>query len=198
MRSAFERRLARLDEAIELVRSGRTDELERRQRRIGETPDFFETLTADEDVGDTGERQRRSSKKTHWDGLVALTLIDLQKEHAEVESLLSRARRLAEASEDSKFEKLRAVLRDPSFAREKFIIFSEHRDTAEFLVRRLEGLGFTGQVALIHGGFNYREREAQVELFCRPPRRGWRQLPGRHRRCGRRHKPSVLLADGKL
>ena len=51
---------------------------------------------------------------------------------------------------------------------EKFIIFTEHRDTAEFLVRRLEGLGFTGQVALIHGGLDYRVREAQVELFRRP------------------------------
>jgi superfamily II DNA or RNA helicase len=170
MRS-FERRLARLDEAIELVRSGRVDELERRQRRIGETPDFFETLTADEDANETGERHEEF-EETALGGLVALTLIDLQKERAEVESLLARARRLSEASEDSKFEKLRAVLRDPSFAREKFIIFTEHRDTAEFLVRRLEGLGFTGQVALIHGGFNYREREAQVELFRRPPEEG--------------------------
>jgi superfamily II DNA/RNA helicase len=49
----------------------------------------------------------------------------------------------------------------------RFIVFTEHRDTAEFLVRRLEGLGFTGQVALIHGGLDYREREAQVELFRR-------------------------------
>ena len=35
-------------------------------------------------------------------------------------------------------------------------------------MRRLEGLGFTGQVALIHGGLDYREREAQVDLFRRP------------------------------
>ena len=64
------------------------------------------------------------------------------------------------------------VLREPNFAREKFIIFTEHRDTAEFLVRRLEGLGFTGQVALIHGGLDYRAREAQVELFRRPLHEG--------------------------
>ena len=60
------------------------------------------------------------------------------------------------------------MLRDSHFAREKFIVFTEHRDTAAFLVRRLEGLGFTDQVALIHGGLDYREREAQVELFRRP------------------------------
>ncbi len=60
------------------------------------------------------------------------------------------------------------MLRDSGFAREKFIVFTEHRDTAEILVRRLEGLGFTGQVALVHGGLDYREREAQVDLFRRP------------------------------
>jgi superfamily II DNA or RNA helicase/DNA-binding XRE family transcriptional regulator len=168
MRS-FERRLKWLDEAIELVRSGRVEELQRRQKRIGEIPDFFETRTADEDADDTGARERHEEfEENALGGLVALTLIELQEERAQVETLLAQARRLADAGEDSKFEKLRAVLRDPKFAREKFIIFTEHRNTAEFLVRRLEGLGFTGQVALIHGGLDYREREAQVELFRRP------------------------------
>jgi superfamily II DNA or RNA helicase len=168
MRS-FERRVDRLDEAIELVRSGRSDELERRQKRIGETPDFFETRTADEDADDTSEQEHHEEfEEEALGGLVAVNLVELQAERAEVDALLQQARRLADVGEDSKFEKLRAVLRDPAFAREKFIVFTEHRDTAEFLVRRLEGLGFTGQVALIHGGLDYREREAQVELFRRP------------------------------
>jgi superfamily II DNA or RNA helicase len=165
MRS-FERRLARLDGAIELVRSGRGDELERRQRRIGETPDFFETRTADEDADEAGERHEEFEEAA-LSGVVAVTLMDLQGERSVVEGLLGQARRLAEGGEDSKFEKLRTVLRDAAFAREKFIVFTEHRDTAEFLVRRLEGLGFTGQVAFIHGGLDYRERDAQVELFRR-------------------------------
>ena len=168
MRS-FERRLEKLDEAINLVRSGRGDELDRRQKRLGDTPDFFETRTADEDMDEAEERERHEEfEDTALEGIVALTLMELQEEHAEVAMLLKQARHLADASEDSKFEKLRTLLRDPAFAREKFIIFTEHRDTAEFLVRRLEGLGFTGQVALIHGGLDYRAREAQVELFRRP------------------------------
>src|SRR5207244_8212606 len=118
---------------------------------------------------DTGERERHEEfEENALGGLVALALLDLRQERGEVATLLTKARTLADAGEDSKFEKLRAVLRDPDFAREKFIIFTEHRDTAEFLVRRLEGLGFTGQVALIHGGLDYREREVQVELFRRP------------------------------
>ena len=172
MRS-FERRLDRLDEAIALVRSGRADELERRQTRIGSTPDFFESRTADEDAADDGERERHEAfEEVALGGLATITLAELREERAEVEALLSQARHLAETGEDSKFEKLRAVMADPVFAREKLIVFTEHRDTAESLVRRLEGLGFTGRVALIHGALDYRAREAQVELFRRPVDRG--------------------------
>ena len=60
------------------------------------------------------------------------------------------------------------VLKEPEYSGEKFIIFTEHRDTADFLVHRLEGLGFTGQIATMHGGMPYQERERQVEFFRRP------------------------------
>ena len=166
---SFERRIDRLDEAIELVRAGRADDLERRQRRLGDTADAFETRTADEDIDEDGGRERHEAfEERVLGGVVGPTLAGLRSERAEVEALLTRARRLVETGEDSKFKKLRAVLRDPAYAQEKFIVFTEHRDTAEFLVRRLEGLGFTGQVALIHGGLDYRAREAQVERFRRP------------------------------
>ena len=166
---SFERRLERLDEAIELVRAGRADEVERRQSRLAATPDFFETRTADEEAGDSrGAESHEAFEERALGGIVAPILAQLREERIEVETLLAQARRLADDGEDSKFEKLRAVLRGSEFAREKFIVFTEHRDTAEFLVRRLEGLGFTGQVALIHGGLDYRDRETQVELFRRP------------------------------
>ena len=168
MRS-FERRLGRLDEAIDLVRAGRVDELERGQHRLASTPDFFETRTADEDADESGEGEGHEAFEDRaLGGIVAPALAQLREERREVEALLARARRLADEGEDSKFEKLRGVLRGSRIAREKFIVFTEHRDTAEFLVRRLEGLGFTGQVASIHGGLDYREREAQVDLFRRP------------------------------
>ena len=165
---SFERRLDRLDEAIDLVRAGRADEVERRQSRLADTSDFFETRTADEDEDESGAAEGHEAfEERALGGIVAPILAQLREERIEVEALLAQARRLAEDGEDSKFEKLRGVLRSPEFAREKFIVFTEHRDTAEFLVRRLEGLGFTGQVALIHGGLDYRDREAQVEAFRR-------------------------------
>ena len=145
------------------------DELERGQHRLASTPDFFETRTADEDADDSGGGEGHEAFEDRaLGGIVAPALAQLREERREVEALLARARGLADEGEDSKFEKLRGVLRGSRFAREKFIVFTEHRDTAEFLVRRLEGLGFTGQVASIHGGLDYREREAQVDLFRRP------------------------------
>ena len=172
MRS-FERRLVRLDEAIELVRDGREDELESGQTHLGDMPDFFEAFTADEDTDESNAREGHEAfEEQALAGIVSPSLTQLQDERTEVEVLLSLAHQLIDKAEDSKFEKLREVLRHPDFADEKFIIFSEHRDTAQFLVRRLEGLGFTGQVALIHGGLDYRERDAQVELFRQPLNEG--------------------------
>ena len=52
------------------------------------------------------------------------------------------------------------------------IIFTEHRDTLDSLVQRLDGLGFTGQIAQIHGGMNYQERERQVAHFRKPVEQG--------------------------
>ena len=37
-----------------------------------------------------------------------------------------------------------------------------------FVIGRLEALGFTGKVAQIHGGMRYNEREEQVERFRDP------------------------------
>src|ERR671930_2804103 len=102
---------------------------------------------------------RTKSRGSGSGGAIAVSLAELQAERLQVQSLLDMARRVYEQNEESKFEKLREILRDQRFKDEKLIIFTEHRDTLEFLVRRLEGLGFTGRVARIHGGMDYRERE---------------------------------------
>ena len=103
---------------------------------------------------------------------MAISLSELEAERLQVAALLDKARKLLDAGEESKFEKLMEVLRTPNYVDEKLIVFTEHRDTAEFLVRRLEGLGFTDQVALIHGGLPYQEREQQVEFFRQPSSEG--------------------------
>ena len=90
----------------------------------------------------------------------------------QVQALLALAQRVYDLGEESKFEKLREILQDPRYKDEKIIIFTEHRDTLAFLARRLEGLGFTGKIAQLHGGMDYQEREEQVEFFRQPASAG--------------------------
>ncbi len=174
MRS-FERREEKLAALIDAIRVGSVTEeqLAGQQRRLDALDDEFETRTFDEDTG-TGEAIERDEafEGQALNGTVAVSLSELEDERQRVEALLNKSRQRLETGEESKFEKLREVLRDPSYANEKFIIFTEHRDTAVFLVRRLEGLGFTGRVALIHGGLRYQDRERQVEFFRRPATEG--------------------------
>ena len=161
MRS-FERRIEKLDGLIENLRRGQLTEaqLANEQRRLDQLGDFYESTTADE-----SEDEHEDYEDNALGGTVAVSLAELIVEKLKVEELLNRSRNLMDAGEESKFEKLQEVIRHPNYSDEKFIIFTEHRDTAEFLVRRLEGLGFTDQVALIHGGLDYQERERQVEFF---------------------------------
>ena len=174
MRS-FERRHEKLEGFIEDVRSGRVaeDQLAERQRRLDGLRDPFETQTADEEAAPgAGLEQNEDAEAQALGGTVAVTLAELEAERLKVAELLARARRLCDAGEESKFEKLREVLRDPRYIDRKLIVFTEHRDTAAFLLRRLEGLGHTGRVASIHGGMAYPERERQVEFFRKPAAEG--------------------------
>ena len=99
---------------------------------------------------------------------MAGSLADLQIERGQVSGVVALAQQVENAGEESKFEKLAEVLRDAQFRDEKIIIFTEHYDTLDYLVRRLEGLGFAGKLAQIHGRMRYKERDEQVEFFKRP------------------------------
>ena len=172
---SFERRKEKLEGLIDAIREGRLTEekLGRLQRCLDDLDDVFEMRTADEDAASEGDgEQHEEFEAKALTGTVAANLSELQAECLKVDSLLDMARARLETGEESKFEKLREVLRDPNYIDEKLIVFTEHRDTAEFLVRRLEGLGFTGRVALIHGGLPYQERERQIEFFRRPLNEG--------------------------
>jgi SNF2 family DNA or RNA helicase len=167
MRS-FERRIAKLDGFIEDLQSGRMDieALTAAQIRLGQVHDAFEDMTADDEEPTVeGTEENELDEEKALGGVVAVSLAELETERLQVRELLSLSREVYGAGHESKFERLQAVLRDPQFRNEKFIVFTEHRDTLTFLVRRLEGLGFTGSVAQIHGGMNYRQRDAEVERF---------------------------------
>ena len=66
--------------------------------------------------------------------------------------------------EDAKFTKLRELIESPEYHREKLLIFTEHRDTLRYLQRQFMQLGYTN-IAVIHGGVDAADREAQRNFF---------------------------------
>lgn len=173
MRS-FERRLRKLEDLIQKIESGEiSEDIAAQQTRLDKKArDVLDETTADEEhiVGD--EEEHDQAENEALGGFAASSLDELKTERFRVEELLHLARAVYEKGEESKFEKLREVLYDPKYKDEKIIIFTEHRDTLDFLVSRLEGLGFTGRIAQIYGGMPYTEREAQVEFFRKSPEQG--------------------------
>ena len=172
---SFERRIEKLDRLIDDISSGRLSEeqflaLQRQLDRSATDP--LEERTADDEETTEGEEQNDRDETLTLGAVVATSLAELRNEQLQVQSLRDLARAVYERGQESKFERLRQVIRDPAYRDEKLIIFSEHKDTVDFLVRRFEALGFTGQIASIHGGMDWRERERQVELFRRPASEG--------------------------
>lgn len=166
---SFERRLQKLDVLIDDVQSGRltTEQLANLQANL-RADDLLDTTTADEEGDEEQGEAHEAAEDNILQGVVAASLIDLLAEKEQVRQLLALARKVYEDGHESKFDKLREILADPRFSGEKLIVFTEHRDTLEFLVKRLDGLGYTGQVAQIHGGMHYLQREEEVERFRKP------------------------------
>ena len=195
MMRSFERRLGKLKALIESIQTGKitVDQLTQMQRKLDDTKDVLDEETGDEEAPQAGKEENQVTEQKVMGGVVAVSLAELITERNRVEQLLELAKRVDANRDESKFEKLREVLEDPENRDEKLIIFTEHRDTLEYLVRRLEGLGFTRQVAQIHGGMEFREREEQIEFFRKSTAEGGALLHGLHRRRGRGYQPSVRL-----
>jgi superfamily II DNA or RNA helicase len=173
MRS-FERRVTRLEELLEKLKTGMLsdEQMTIAQRRLDErVVDPFD-VTADEDDAGGGGEHHELAEEELLAVVVSHSLAELEAEREQVQRLLGLARAVITAGHESKFDKLRELLLDARFRDEKLIVFTEHRDTLQWLTRRLEAMGLTDRIASIHGGMDYREREAQVEFFRRPVDQG--------------------------
>ena len=91
-----------------------------------------------------------------------------QKELEYLERIITLGEEVREALNEAKFVKLRELIESAEFQNEKLLVFTEHRDTLDYLRQRFEALGYTGQIACIHGGMEVKEREEQRILFMTP------------------------------
>ena len=164
---SFERRIEKLDAIIDDVQMGRLsiEQLLTLQQHIKDDHDVFDSKTADDESSEGDIEENEAAEDELLTGVIAVSLGDLIAEKEQVLQLRDLAQQIYDDGQESKFEKLREVITEDRFVGEKLIVFTEHKDTLSFLIRRLDGMGYTGQVATIHGGMHYTNRQEQVEFF---------------------------------
>jgi len=105
----------------------------------------------------------------------AQTIAELDIEIAQLSELASLARSVCDSGEDRKWSELRALLLDEPLLQgddgpRKLIIFTEHRDTLNYLVSQIRNIvGRADAVVTIHGGTRREDRRAIREDFTHNP-----------------------------
>ncbi len=106
----------------------------------------------------------------------AQTIAELEAEILILEGLEEQARQVVHSGQDRKWDELSRLLQDTPEMRDaagrqrKLILFTEHKDTLNYLAVRIRGLlGSEEAVVLIHGGVKREERRKVQELFRNDP-----------------------------
>jgi superfamily II DNA or RNA helicase len=134
-----------------------------RSRRLAQMQGRLADVEQDEDDLDDADRDRLADQFTS-----AGSLDQLRAEVAALRDLLAQARRVRDHANDSKLAALKACLERAEFkelhdGRGKLLIFTEHRDTLNYLCEHLGRWGYT--TCNIHGGMNPHERKHAQEQF---------------------------------
>lgn len=120
----------------------------------------------DMDTVDDLDEQQLWEVESIWETLsVAENRQELEREIATLEDLASKARAIIERGEEIKIRELFTTLdslgRD--YPGEKILIFTESRDTLEYLERRIYSWGYS--VNVIHGGMKLEDRIRAEQIF---------------------------------
>ncbi len=106
----------------------------------------------------------------------ARTIAELRAEIGTLLELEQLARKVRAGGTDKKWDELSKLLQgreamfDAAGHRRKLIIFTEHRDTLNYLLQRIRSLiGCNEAVLAIHGGMGREEREKAQEVFTQDP-----------------------------
>ncbi|MFV8420397.1 helicase-related protein [Vibrio parahaemolyticus] len=141
------------------------------KRKI-DIPDNFDEL--DEDL--SAEEYEILSEQVVDQASAAETIPELEAEILSLKDLEHQALTVVQSGNDKKWEELSYLLQDKpemftaSGARRKLLIFTEHKDTLNYLVKRIgDMLGNENAVRTIYGGTNRDERRKVQEEFRNDP-----------------------------
>ncbi|GIK11093.1 MAG: RNA helicase [Chloroflexota bacterium] len=181
----LQRRLASSPEAIYQSLRRRRERLEKRLReeqllKRGAEAGIDLTaglpaLTADEmeDLDDAPDKEVEDTEERVVDqASAARTIAELKAEIAQLQELERAALRVRQSGSDRKWDELSRLLQNNSEMfdahghRRKLVIFTEHRDTLNYLAERIGALiGKPDAVVIIHGGIGREERRKSQEAF---------------------------------
>jgi SNF2 family DNA or RNA helicase len=175
--TSLQRRLASSPEAIFQSLKRRREKIENRVReeKLGTRAATIAETVAD--IPDDDDDLSSAEEELLEDKLVVQatasnTIPELEAEIVILRGLEQQAKLLVASGQDRKWEQLSAILqntpemRDTSGNQRKIIIFSEHRDTLNYLATKIAGvLGKADAIATIHGGTPRDERLKIQALF---------------------------------
>lgn len=180
--TALQRRLASSPEAIYQSLKRRRERLEKRLREARMSTRgrklIAETLAdVPEDEDDLNADEQESLEEALVDEASASqTITELEAELLILVDLCKKALDVVSSGQDRKWEELSRILQDDPHMRDaegrlrKLIIFTEHRDTLNYLYARIAGvLGDQGAIITIHGGTHRDERRKVQALFRSDP-----------------------------
>ncbi|MFZ2948489.1 MAG: helicase-related protein [Desulfuromonadaceae bacterium] len=184
--TALQRRLASSPEAIYQSLKRRHHKLKRRVeeerlRQRGQTLAEILNAGAPEDIWDSADELAPDAYENFEEAVVdqataAQTIQELEAEILILKDLEEQAKEVVHSGQDRKWDELSKLLqntpemRDAGGNQRKLIIFTEHRDTLNYLAVKIRGLlGSEEAVVLIHGGVKREERRKAQELFRNDP-----------------------------
>ncbi|MDE1964109.1 MAG: DUF3883 domain-containing protein [Xanthomonadaceae bacterium] len=170
---SLRRRHKRLEAKLEEMR------LVAQGRRVREEAELYvsQLLDLPDNLDEIEDELNPSEYEAYADQVVdqataSATIPELEAEIFSLQALEAQARQVVESRSDSKWAELSKLLHDEPEMRDeaghqrKLIIFTEHRDTLNYLKSRISDmLGNADAVVTIHGGTNRDERRKVQELF---------------------------------
>lgn len=176
--TVLQRRLASSPEAIYKSLVRRTERLERKKQDIinGTYTEPAPGLDLEDlDSDDYNAEEIEELEEELLDAATAAqTVEELDAELLELADLTRIAKQVRDAGTDRKWTELSTILQDHALTTDrngrprKFIIFTEHRDTLEYLRARISSLlGRPDTVKAIHGGVRRGERRQITEEFTK-------------------------------
>lgn len=181
--TSLQRRLASSPKAIHQSLRRRRLKLTRRvedeklRQRGSVLSDVVTPATAADDVWDASEAMSAEAYENFEEEVVdqataSQTIQELEAEIISLQALEDQARQVEHSGLDKKWEELSSLLQktpemhDASGRQRKLILFTEHKDTLDYLTGKIRGLlGSEEAVVVIHGSVKREDRRKVQELF---------------------------------